>query len=85
MLGVDDASAAAGMSPLIDELQSAIQARHIMTPRGKFVAGKDTEDALTLLQEERNRDLDLIPFPSQGDPRAYVLRSDRLQHDIERD
>jgi len=85
MYGVNDPSAAPAISPSVDALQSAIQARHIMTVRSQFVAGKDADDALALLLDEKNRDLDLIPFPNGRDPIAYVLRLDRRPHNIDRD
>ena len=70
-------------SHFTNELQAAIQVRHIMTPRGEFVAGKDAAHARALLCEQRNEDLDLIPYPDLGDPTAYVLRSDQLPHQID--
>jgi hypothetical protein len=75
----------ASTSALIDELQSEIQVRHIMTPRSRFRSGTDEEDARALLDDPSCADYDLIPFPNQSGPTSYVLRSNRRAYNIDRD
>ena len=66
------------------DLQSAIQAHHIMVPRQQFIAGKDANHARAMLDDQQNDEYDLIPFPKRGDPSGYVLRSDRQKYDVDR-